>query len=397
MQRKSASLSLVALAALFAGCEWTSTSGSDSWSGSYDAMNFGGSYRITTLALTSSSESSSTSHGADWATVGNESGGTFAAGAAAASGHTREQNIVPGSVKISCGGYVWTDDGSRGLVFSGGSSSSASSQTKVYNGTDKVGNLTLDQSYSHQISVMKQPGANIEIIAGSVSVTIGNKVAFQDNGSGVLAASGVLGSGSVNYKNGVVAFSLESTAMSGQSWSVSYQYANPTGGDVVTGLTGSGSIQYESGAWSLSVSPKMPSSQSISVTYSYYTETSASYTGIDTTKFDPTRVSAITVSQTGQNLTMSFNNGVVMAGRFTSVRQTAAVSKDTGAGADTYNAQFQVSSGSEAKMVGTLYYDYPTHNRVLDGTWTWGRKTFDVHAVGPAWTESGTTTAAELN
>ena len=130
MQRKSLSLSLVALAAVFAGCEWTSTSGSDSWSGSYDSMNFGGTYRISTVTTVKSGEessnSSSSSHGADWLTIKDESGGTFSAGSKTASGKTTQQNIVPGSVKISCGDYVWVDNGAGGFTFGGGSAGSSS-------------------------------------------------------------------------------------------------------------------------------------------------------------------------------------------------------------------------------------------------------------------------------
>ena len=170
-----------------------------------------------------------------------------------------------------------------------------------------------------------------------------------------------------------------------------------------SGVSGKGTVTYATGTVQITFLGAVPSGQRIVAYYRYYTDTTnganaggsgSSSSSINTSNFDPSRVSAITVSQTGQNLTMSFNNGVVMSGKFTSIRQTAAVSEDTGAGANTYNAQFQVSSGSN-KMVGTLNYDYPTHNRILDGTWTSGRKTFDVHAIGPAWTEAGNSTAAE--
>lgn len=392
MQRKTLSLSLVALAAVFAGCEWTSTSGSDSWSGSYDAMNFGGTYRISTLTTVKSGEESSSSsdssHGADWLTVKDESGGTFSAGKKTATGKTTQHNIVPGSVKISCGDYVWIDNGSGGFSFGGGSAGGASSEEK--SGSKSIGTTSISKKmYNGTLAE--------NLVAGSVAIRVGaNGGTFKDDGNGNLAGVGVAGSGSVTYASGVVQITFDSAPTTGQSLTASYKY---TGNDVVEGLSGSGSIQYSSGAWSLSVNPKMPATGSIKVTYSYYTGvnitgTTTTYVGIDVSTFDPKTVSAITVTQTGQNLTMSFNNGIVMAGKFTAVRQTAAVSEDTGAGANTYNAQFQVSSGS-SKMVGTLYYDYPTHNRILDGTLTLGKRVYDVHATGPAWTESGTSTAAE--
>lgn len=396
MQRKSVSLSLVALAALFAGCEWTSTHGSDSWSGSYDAMNFGGTYRITSVSMTSNGGEGGENHASDWTTIRDEGGGTFAGGTTTASGKTTQHNIVPGSVKISCGNYVWVDNGSGGLSFGGGSSSGGSGEGETgdeYSGTETIGTLSNDQTYSYKIQALS---SGYKLVAGSVSVRIGNSAAFQDNGTGSLVASGVHGSGSVNYESGVVAFTLDTTGYSGQKATVSFKYTSGKGASIGTGeMSGSGTILYSSGAWTLAVSPKMPSSNAIRVTYSYYTGGATTYTGIDITNFDPNTVTAITVTQTGQNLTMSFNNGIVLSGKFTSVRQTGQIDEDTGAGANTYNAQFQVNSGNESKMVGTLSYDYPTHNRLLDGTWSLNRKVFDVHATGPAWTESGTTTAAD--
>ena len=114
MQRKSATLSLVALTALFAGCEWTGTSGSDSWSGSYDAMNFGGTYRITALTTLSEGDEKTSKNAADWLT--DDDSGTFSANKTTASGRLSHQNVVPGSVKISCGNYMWMDDGGNILL-----------------------------------------------------------------------------------------------------------------------------------------------------------------------------------------------------------------------------------------------------------------------------------------
>ena len=400
MQRKTLSLSLVALAAIFAGCEWTSTSGSDSWSGSYDSMNFGGTYRISTLTTVTTgdttTDNTSSSHGADWLTVKDESGGTFSAGSKTATGKTTQQNIVPGSVKISCGDYVWVDNGAGAFTFGGGSAASSSGGgSKEQSGTQSIGTTSISKKkYNGTLAA--------NLVAGSVAIRVGdNGGTFKDDGNGGLVGVGVAGSGSVTYGSGVVQITFDSAPASGQSLVASYKYTFQDGDEVVVeGLSGSGAMQYSSGAWSLTVSPKMPKTGAIKVTYSYYTGvtattgTTTTYTGIDVSSFDPKTVSAITVTQTGQNLTMSLNNGVVLSGKFTSVRQTAAVSQDTGAGANTYNAQFQVS-GSNCKMVGSLYYDYPTHNRILDGTLTLGKKVFDIHATGPAWTESGTSTAAE--
>ena len=271
MQRKSVSLSLVALAALFAGCEWTSTSGSDSWSGSYDAMNFGGTYRMTKVT--------STAEGGDAQPVKTVSGGKI---------------------------------------------------TPNFTGSGSVQEA---------------------VVPGSFSLTLVGIGSFVDlNSNGKLSSDTINGTAQVDYGTGAWTITLNS------------DYGTP---DVT--------VQYQA---------------------SPLASGGISYTGIDTASFNPQYVTAVTVSQTGQNLTMTLNNGVSMSGRFTTVRQTAAVSEDTGAGANTFNAQFQVASGS-SRMVGTLYYDYPSHNRMMDATWTYGKSTFDVHAIGPAWNESGTTTEAE--
>lgn len=272
MQRKSTTLSLVALASLLVGCEWTSSSGgSSSWSDSYDAMNFAGTYRISTIVQSGTSDDDS-----------SVSGSRF---------------------------------------------------------TDSFETVTADKlNYSGTTS--RHP-----IVKKSVTIKIGSSYSFHDlDGTGTLAAENISGTASINYSDG--------------SWSVK-----------------------------ISEVPAAAIGQKITVSYQVGTSTY----GIDTTIYDPTVITAITVSQTGQYLTMKLNNGVSMSGRFTTVRQTGQVNEDTGAGANTYNAQFEVSGGN-SKLVGTLNYDYPSHNRYMDGTWTYGNKVYDVHAIGPAWTESGATT-----
>ena len=267
----------VAFAALFAGCEWTNSSGDSTWSSSYDAMNFAGTYRITTVTQTGGGD-------------GGDAGGSGTSPKTVSKWKTNDSSIL-------------------------------------YHGS--VGET---------------------VVAGSVTVKVGseNGLTFTDDGAGNLTCS----------------------------------------------LGPSGTIQYTTGDWSITFDAPPGGNLVIAVTYTPVQKSTSSdyYYGLDTSTFDATRVTAITISQTGQSLTMSFNNGIVMAGRFTSIRQTGRINEDTGAGADTYNAQFQVSSGSESKMVGTLNYDFTSHNRILDGTWTWGKKTFDVNAIGPSWTSAGAST-----
>jgi len=130
----------------------------------------------------------------------------------------------------------------------------------------------------------------------------------------------------------------------------------------------------------------MKSQQPIFLSYSYYadgTQPDITYTTI----YSSDEVSALTVAQNGQNLSITLNNGIVMSGKFTNVQQTGKVNQDTNAGYNTYNAQFQVQT-PDSKMVGSLNYDLKTGYRMLNGSWTWGKNTYDVQAVGPAWLNS---------
>ena len=272
-----------ALATLFVGCEWSGTSDSGSWSSSYDAMNFSGTYRAVTTATSSTTTTTTDSTGTANTTVTESKGGSDSFG-------------------------------------------STSVSQRAYNGT-----------LSH---------ANV--VPGSVAVKIGNKTSFMDNKEGVLNGSGV---------------------------------------------NGSGSIIYDSGTWQINFAAAPTPNDTIEVTYKYYVDadgngdSGASSSTTTTTTRSGSSVSAITVSQNGQNLTMTLNNGIVMKGKFTNIQQTGKVNQDTNAGYNTYNAQFEVRT-TDNKFVGSLNYDLQTGFRMLNGTWTWGKSTYDVQAVGPAWVNS---------
>ena len=84
-----------------------------------------------------------------------------------------------------------------------------------------------------------------------------------------------------------------------------------------------------------------------------------------------------------------------MSGKFTNVQQTGKINEDTNEGYNTYNAQFQVQT-TDNKMVGSLNYDLQTGFRMLNGTWTWGKNTYDVQARGPAWKNSADTSTLSI-
>ena len=387
MHGKKPTLALAtAFAALFVGCEWTGSSDSDSWSNAYDAMDFSGTYRAVTTAtdIGSSTSETTTTDGNTFYTT-SQSGGSFVSGANTASGQAAHGNIVPGSFQASAGGYIWSDDGSGKLVFtnpnSGSSSSGDTTQNTVVQGEEGLTTESGKDTYSWSLK-------HANVIAGSVSVILNNTQYFKDNGSGGLTGVGLSGSGAINYQSGEISVVFGSEPTAGQKLTVSYTY-NESGVSVVSSsLSGSGVIQYSSGAWSLQINPAISSAAAITLRYSYYAENSAStatYTSINTSSGN--EVSALTVSQNGQNLSIRLNNGIVMSGKFTNVQQTGKVNQDTNAGYNTYNAQFQVQT-TDSKLVGTLNYDLKTGYRMLNGTWTWGKNSYDVQAVGPAWLNS---------
>ena len=389
MTVKKSTLALAtALAACFVGCEWTGSSESDSWSSAYDAMNFSGTYRAVTTATkldnsTTEEDTKDTSSKAGKYYTTSENS-LFASGAKIASGRTLHANVVPGSFQASAGGFVWNDDGNGGLIFGGGSAGGSSGG----NSNEKEGQVELGStSVSKKNYNGKLPG---NLVPGSVSIRIGGSVAFQDLGTGALDGSGVNGSGTVNYGNGTVQFSFKSIPPTGDIVA-SFRYTVVEGETVITtGQNGGGAVLYPSGSWSLTLDPAITKTSTIVIHYSYYEENSkadAPLKPITTSTTTGSDVTALTVQQSGQNITVTLNNGIVMTGKFTNVQQTGKVNQDTNAGYNTYNAQFQVQCDGN-RFVGSLNYDLSNGYRMLNGTWTWGKSSYDVQAVGPAWLNS---------
>ena len=106
-------------AALLTGCEWTSGGGVDSWSDAYNWVNFSGVYRgigggvlvtdYTATPGTPGVTNSVTGQNIDTGDGGHNYSGSLGHG-----------SIVPGSLKITAGGYTLTDNGSGVLSGGGG-------------------------------------------------------------------------------------------------------------------------------------------------------------------------------------------------------------------------------------------------------------------------------------
>ncbi len=351
-----------ALAALATGCEWTGTSSSDSWSGSYDAMNFSGSYRSAATLESGSADSSETTVSV------REVVGSYNNSTRKYAGHLSHTPVNLASVQIQLGGITFTGDGSGNLTSDYGagkvSESGAWSVDLDATPTETTGNHEEPVTSEHLGSINKgtlefNKGhlKKIPIKRGSLVVTSSHGLTWNDGGSGILKCSDSEGGGTVEYEAGTVTVTRPKlhAADYEEELYASYVYiSNKT---------------QESGISSIG-------SGSIVAIYSYgATQNSAS---MATSSSD---ITAVTVSQSGQNLSMSTNTGIVMSGKFTAVRETRVASDS---GTATYNAQFQVTSAAGHKFVGTLNYDASSGHRTLNGTLTQGKAVYDVQGVGPA-------------
>lgn len=251
---KKSLLSFACAAALLAGCEWSSSGHEDSWSDSYNNMNFAGTYRTAATATSA------------------ETGG---------SAETPVNNEYQGTVSSS-------------------------------DGRSCAGSLKLSP-------VLLERGVTITLDLGS---------------EGVYVMSGAGSAGAVAELKG-------------------------------SKITGTAT---ESGGWSAALSSAIAGGFKAKVyaSYSY-----AGSSGGSTAAEAPT---AITVAQSGQNLTMRMNNGVVLAGKFTHVH--ALQSADSNGLGGMYNAQFEVSGGGY-RFVGTLSHVTPSQ-RQINGTLTHGNAAWDV-------------------
>lgn len=353
-----------ALAALATGCEWTGTSSSDSWSGSYDAMNFSGSYRSAATLESGSAEGATLSV--------RETVGHYSAGNYRYSGTLSHTPVDLASVQIQLGGITFTADGSGNLTSSYGSGRVTESGAWSVDVTQ--GSSSSSESGGNVVPVQKETIGSVSsgtvtftgnlshapITAGTVTVSLDNGLVFNDNGSGALTSSTSGAGGHVNYSSGSVDLDWSAAASSYAKYSGKVRADYSYDGNVTTTTT--------------TTSP-LTGSGSIVAIYSYGASSGAS---VVTSSSD---ITAITVSQSGQNLSMSTNTGIVMSGKFTAVRETKVASDS---GTATYNAQFQVTSAAGHKFVGTLNYDASSGHRTLNGTLTQGKAVYDVQGVGPA-------------
>ena len=176
-------LSAVAVVGLVAGCEWDSGGKGNSWSDSYNWVNFSGTYRNSGggMLVTDYTTTPSTP-GATNTFTRKESGGTLAAKGLAASGTVKYKPMVPGSFSVSVGSDVTlTDDGTGNLVGSGGtgtvSSSGGTWSFKLDDTQWSALSRKISVSYAYTVSNEGSSGGNAR--AGSTGKAIYSFVVTQ--------------------------------------------------------------------------------------------------------------------------------------------------------------------------------------------------------------------------
>jgi len=147
-----------------------------------------------------------------------------------------------------------------------------------------------------------------------------------------------------------------------------FSYKDDGEGDLIgnnPSISGNGAIIYPSGFWSFTLGSGSFNKASGDIT--------ASYTYVETTSSAANELTSLTVSQTGQNLTIRLSNGVTMSGKFTTVNESGG-----GEGGTAHNAGFEVSSSGN-KFVGTL--NSGSGKRVISGTWISGKSNYTINGT----------------
>ena len=162
----------------------------------------------------------------------------------------------------------------------------------------------------------------------------------------------------------------------------------------LVGSNGSGSITYATGVWQLNVDFAFNQNEPIEVAYTYQTSHSGSNGGTSSGVSGKTIYSFI-ISQQGQHISLTDNNGCVYDGYVKSMRSTSGsertdeTAKWLPVAGDVIVATFECSGTSAAgvnvKIVGTLQGTVSGGNyfagRTMTGTWIEPSKTGDINGV----------------
>ena len=255
-----------------------------------------------------------------------------------------------------------------------------------FSGTYNLGN-GLEGSSGQNVS--KISGGETQEETTSVSTT-GGEVKSKTYGQGV--SNGTVGGG--------VAPGSVSVVSKGTAGKNMYEetFADDGAGTLVSSNAGNGTINYYTGAWSIPdnwVKVREGSdalgAAITKTTIRWQTEkTSVTNTIPASPAYTNIIVQYVTVHQSGQNVSMTFNNGYTFSGKISGFNTDS----DSIEHASSVIAKFNVS-GANGKIVGTL--NSLATSRQLDGVWTKGGSSNAIvgSAIGSGRTISENTKAIE--
>ncbi|MBR3086581.1 MAG: hypothetical protein IKH04_09300 [Kiritimatiellae bacterium] len=191
-------VSVVAVcAAAFVGCEWGGVHSGESWNDAYSWANFSGTYKLVTAVQAESSSSSTdgtTTTSVSENTISATATFAVASGAQSATINGLKTPVVPKSVTIRCGNWVFTDDGAGSLVFQGsgdafGGSISYATGTASLTFGEAHGKLNGTVSYGYTVkntatATTTSNGRTTTVAAPITWLNLtqkGNLLTFQDN------------------------------------------------------------------------------------------------------------------------------------------------------------------------------------------------------------------------
>ena len=238
-----------------------------------------------------------------------------------------------------------------------------------FSGTYNLGN-GLEESSGQNITKTKQSG---------------DEVKSKTYGAGV--TSGSVGGGIVPGSVTVVATAHYAEASGWKEYEASFA---DNGSGALEGAKGNGTISYGTGSWAIPTEwVKELDGNNGSYGDPVVTKTVVRWRTEGVTN-ETITVQYVTVHQTGQNLTMTFNNGYTFSGKISGFNTDSESIEH----ATSVIAKFNVS-GDQGKIVGSL--NSLASSRQLDGVWTRGGSSHAIvgSAIGTGRTISSNTTAVD--
>lgn len=252
MKRLVAWMLIAAGMGLFMGCEWETSSDSDSWDDSVSWVDFSGTYRASDNGVLVTSYDTTAGSATTTNTVSGELLATSTAGQQTYSGTLNHTKVESASIIITVAGFTFTDsDGNGSLTGGSGITGSINYTTGAWN-IDLEGNYVDDDENITATYTYTQGGAAGEENQGNTGKAIysfvvsqtGNNLVFTDsNGatySGKIEKVETPGGDETGATSGEAnaTFEVSGTSASGASVTISGTFSGTYTASTGTGVTG---------------------------------------------------------------------------------------------------------------------------------------------------------------